>query len=330
MSVKETRRPIINSKIDFIFIISYVIYSILFYFYVSMMAMPEYDAADYLINARAWVSNERLDSDIRPPLISWIIAGVYSLTGENWIIIKYLMPVFTLAAGLVLYKHLKEYKGSMFAFGVTALTLLNPYVFFWSTQILTEGLSLFFLIMTLYFCKSKNKNSALLTGIMLGLTFASRYPIALQAITIVIVEAIIRKNPKYLVRVFTGAAPIILIVVLAVYMKNGSFSGAISQDTTFIFPPSSFYLSNWQEIWGYGFLLAPLALMFRRTWVDKYNYTFIAWFIIALLFWSSNSYNYQPRFMVQFSPAVSFLVILAIENISRFNFSMITNKIKGR
>ena len=43
MNVKETRRPLINSKIDFIFIISYVIYSVLFYFYVSMMAMPEYE-----------------------------------------------------------------------------------------------------------------------------------------------------------------------------------------------------------------------------------------------------------------------------------------------
>jgi hypothetical protein len=238
------------------------------------------------------------------------------------------MPVFTLAAGLVLYKHLKEYKGSMFAFGVTGLTLLNPYVFFWSTQILTEGLSLFFLVMTLYFCKSKYKHSALLAGIMLGLTFASRYPIAIQAITIVIVEAIIRKNPRYLVRVFTGAAPIILIVVLAVYMKNGSFSGAIPEDTQFIFPPSSFYLLNWQQIWGFGFLLAPLALLFKRTWMDKYNYTFIAWFIVALLFWSSNSYNYQPRFAIQFTPAIFFLVILALENISRFDFSVIKNKIK--
>jgi 4-amino-4-deoxy-L-arabinose transferase-like glycosyltransferase len=328
--MKKISHVVLSSKIDFIFIICFVIYSILFYFYVSMMAVPEYDAADYLVNARAWVSNEQLYSPIRPPLISWIIAGVWSLTGENWIIIKYLMPIFTLAAGLVLYKHLKEYKGSLFAFGVTALTLLNPNVFFWSTQILTEGLSLFFLVMTLYFCKSKNKNSALLTGIMLGLTFASRYPIAIQAITIVIVEAIIRKNPKYLVRVLIGAAPIILFVVLAVYIKTGAFSGAISQDTQFIFPPSSFYISNWQEIWGYGFLLAPLALLFRRTWEDKYNYTFIAWFIISLLFWSSNSYNYQPRFMVQFSPAIYFLVILTIENIRRINFSHIANKIKRR
>jgi len=328
--MKKISHVVLSSKIDFIFIICFVIYSILFYFYVSMMAVPEYDAADYLVNARAWVSNEQLYSPIRPPLISWIIAGVWSLTGENWIIIKYLMPIFTLAAGLVLYKHLKEYKGSLFAFGVTALTLLNPNVFFWSTQILTEGLSLFFLIMTLYFCKSKNKNHSLLTGILLGLTFASRYPIALQAITIVIVEAIIRKNLRFMIMVIVGAAPIIIIVILAVYMKTGAFSGAISQDTQFIFPPSSFYISNWQEIWGYGFFLAPLALLFRRTWEDKYNYTFIAWFIISLLFWSSNYYNYQPRFMVQFSPAVYFLVILAIENIRRINFSHITNKIKRR
>jgi 4-amino-4-deoxy-L-arabinose transferase-like glycosyltransferase len=328
--MKIISHAIFSSKIDLIFIICYVIYSVLFYFYVSMMAVPEYDAADYLVNARAWVSNEQLYSIIRPPLISWIIAGVWSLTGENWIIIKYLMPAFTLAAGLVLYKHLKEYKGSLFAFGVTALTLLNPNVFFWSTQILTEGLSLFFLIMTLYFCKSKNKNHSLLTGIMLGLTFASRYPIALQAITIVIVEAIIRKNVRFMISVIFGAAPIIIFVILALYLKTGSFSGGISQDTQFIFPPSSFYISNWQEIWGYGFLLAPLALFFRRTWEHKYNYTFIAWFVISLLFWSSNSYNYQPRFIAQFSPAVYFLVILAIENISRINFSLITNKIKGR
>ena len=139
MNMKSISGTIIKSKIDFLFIISDVIYSILFYAYVSMMEVPEYDSADYLVNARAWVTNEQLYSGIRPPMISWIIAGVWSLTGENWVIIKYLMPVFTLAAGLVLYKHLKEYKGSMFAFGVTALTFLNPNVFFWILRYLLKA-----------------------------------------------------------------------------------------------------------------------------------------------------------------------------------------------
>ena len=327
--MKKINQCVLSSKIDLIFIICFVIYSILFYYYVSTMVVPEYDASDYLLNARAWISGEELTSPFRPPLISWLIAGVWSLTGENWIIIKYLIPVFTLSAGLVLYKHIKEYKGSLFAFGVTALTLLNPNVSFWSTQILTEGLSLFFLIMTLYFCKSKNKNHSVMTGIMLGLTFASRYPIALQAATIVIVEAIIRKNVRYMTGVILGAAPTIILVILVIYLKTGTFSGAISEDTRFIFPPSSFYLSNWQEIWGYSLLLVPIAFLFRRTWTDKYNYTFIAWFVISLLFWSLNYYNYQPRFTVQFMPAVSFLVILAIENISRINFSHVVKRING-
>jgi 4-amino-4-deoxy-L-arabinose transferase-like glycosyltransferase len=306
-----------SSRIDFIFVICYILFAAIFYYYISTLVVPEYDAADYLLNARSWLSNEPLSSSFRPPLISWIIAGVWTITGENWIVIKYLIPSFTLAAAFFLYLHLRRHKSSIFAFGVTALTLLNPHVFFWSTQILTEGLSLFFLVMTLYFIKSEKEKDWFLAGIMIGLTFASRYPIALQALTIFVVESFIRKDIKLIYRTLAGAVPIIMIVILAVYLKTDTFSGAIPEDTQFSFPPSLFYLSNWSNIWGYAFLFVPIAFLFRRTWKDKYNYTFIMWFLVALLFWSANASNYQERFIIQFAPAVYFLVILAIENISR-------------
>ena len=308
-------------RTDFIFIICYSLFSVFFFIFISTLTVPEYDSADYLLNARNWFSDKDLSSSIRPPLTSWIIAGIWTITGENWIIIKYVIPSFSLAAGLFLYLHLRKYKGGIFAFGVVALTLLNAHVFFWSTQILTEGLSLFFLIMTLYFIKSDKKNYWLLAGIAIGLTFASRYPIAIQAITIFIVESFIRKDMKLILRTLAGALPVITLVIFAVYLKTGTFSGAVSEDTQFSFPPSLFYVSNWSDIWGYAFLFVPLAFLFKRTWKDKYNYTFIMWFLVALVFWSSNANNHQERFIVQFAPAVYFLVVLAIENIARVDIS---------
>jgi hypothetical protein len=45
------------------------------------------------------------------------------------------------------------------------------------------------------------------------------------------------------------------------------------------------------------------------------------WFLVALIFWSSNANIYQERFIVRFAPAVYFLVVLAIENIARVDIS---------
>ena len=311
---------LVNShKVDVAFVSFYVLYSLYFYFQVSLISVPIGDAADYLSNARSWLFNTPLTSSFRPPLISWITAGIWGLVGENWIVIKYLMPAFTLTAGIIFYVFLKKYKGSLFAFGVCSLTMLNPQVFFWGTQILTESLSLLFVILTLYFVKSDKKISWFLAGVTIALTFASRYPIILQSLAIFIVEFILRKNYKLASYAVMGALPIITIVVLVVLLKTGTFIVATAQDTQFTFFLSPFYLQNSINIWGIAFLLVPLAFIFRKTYSDTFNYVFIVWFFVSLIFWSSNATNHQSRFALQFTPAVYFLAILAVENIGKIN-----------
>jgi hypothetical protein len=147
------------------------------------------------------------------------------------------------------------------------------------------------------------------------LTFASRYPIILQALVIFIVESLIVKKPRYVLRTISGMLPVIMIVVLVVYLKAGVFETALGKDTALTFLLSPFYIINSIEIWGLAFLLIPIALLHERTYSDKFNYAFIAWFIISLLFWSANSSNFQFRFTIQYTPAVYFLSVLAIENI---------------
>ncbi|HEX6282394.1 MAG TPA: glycosyltransferase family 39 protein, partial [Nitrososphaera sp.] len=293
-------RGVLSKKFDIAIIFLVSVLAVYYYFYVSQIAFPFWDSAIYLENSQNWLRNEPLEAAYRPPLISWIIAGIWSVSGEDWTVAKYIQPIFTLGAGVILYLTLKKYKGDFFAFGVTALTMLNPYVFFWSTQILTEGVSLFFLVLSIYFLKSQNRYSWIFAGIAMGLTFGSRYPVFIIAVVCFITELITRQDAKRLklfANTMVGLVPIILSIMMAVYLKSGEFSVAIERDTELSLFLSLFYVENFVPIFGFISLLLPIALLFRRTYIDKNNYVFIAWFVFGFLFWSAISENQQERFM---------------------------------
>lgn len=305
-------------KIDIVFAFFCIFIVLEYNYYVSIAQVPGHDAAVYLLNARAWLTNKPLDEPFRPQLISWIIAGIWAISGgENWVIVKGLQPIFTIAAGIALYTLLRKYKGSLFAFGVAALSMINGTLFLFSTQIITEGLALFFLVLTLYFLKSRRENYWFFAGITIGLTFASRYPIAVQALFIFIVESLVIRKPKLVIKTISGALLVIIIVVLAIYLKDGAFHTALAKDSSFGLLLSPFYVINSINIWGFAFLLVPIVFLYKRTYADSFNYAFIAWFIISLLFWSASSANFQFRFAIQYTPAVYFLSVLAIENIKK-------------
>jgi len=310
----------LQNKFDAIFILFVIILSIYYYSYISRIAFPVWDAGVYLQNAQDWLRQKPLTASYRPPLISWIIAGVWSVTGEDWTSAKYVQAIFTISAGIILYLTLRKHKGAPFALGVSVLTMLNSYVFYFSTQILTEGISLFFLVLSLYFLKSKMRYSGVFAGIAIALTFASRYPIFLQAFTLLIVEVVTRRDAKLLIKALAALVPIMVLFVAVGYEKSGQFSVAISQDVQrFTLSFSPFYIENFIQIFGFASLLAPIALFFKRTYSDQYNYVFIGWLVVGLLFWSSISGNHQERFMIQLTPAVYFLAVLAIENIWKTN-----------
>jgi cellulose synthase/poly-beta-1,6-N-acetylglucosamine synthase-like glycosyltransferase len=303
-----------SRKFDIAFIILVLTLAFHYHFYISQMVFPVWDAAIYLENAQNWIRNEPLVAEYRPPLISWIIASIWSITGEDWSAAKYIQAIFTISGGVILYLTLKKYKGDLFAFSVTALTMVNSYVFLFSTQILTEGLSLFFLVLSFRFLKGERQSSWILAGITLGLTFGARYPVFVLSITIFLIEVITRRSKKLLAHSLVGMIPIILLIIIVVYLKTGSFTIAIQRDTELSLLLSPFYFEKFIRIFGFISLLLPIAFLFKGTYTDKYNYTFISWFVGGLLFWSTISENQQERFMIQIIPAAYFLTILAIEN----------------
>jgi hypothetical protein len=309
-------------KIDIVFASFCILLISGYNYYVSLQQVPSHDAAFYLLNARDWLTDKPLDEHYRPPLVSWIIAGVWAITGEDWVIVKWLQPIFTIGSGIVLYLLLRKYKGGLFAFGVTSLTMTQESIFLATGYIQPEGMALFFLVLTIYLLKLRKEKYWFLAGISIALTFASRYPVFIQAVAIFLVETIIVRNAKLAYRAILGGVPILIAVVSVVYLKAGIFQIALGKDTTVTTSLSPFYLVNSIEIWGLAFFLAPIALLQKRTYTDSFNYVFIAWFIISLLFWSSSSENHQFRFSFQFTPAVYYLSLLAIENILKSNISL--------
>ena len=196
--------------------------------------------------------------------------------------------------------------------GVAALTAITPQVFFWSSQLLTESLSLFFLLGTLYFVKSDRPRWWFVAGACIGLTFASRYPIVLQAGALAVVESYARRNWQILSRAIIGAIPVLVFVFVSMFLKTGTFLVASDPNTHFSILLSPYYVLNSISTWGWIFLLVPLALILRPTYSDRYNYVFIAWFVCSMVFWSANATRVL-RFTIQFTPAVIFLALLAVE-----------------
>jgi 4-amino-4-deoxy-L-arabinose transferase-like glycosyltransferase len=303
------------SKTDIAFIIFMLMLSVTYYYQVSKTTTPVWDSVVYMANAHGWLNREPLLEIFRPPLISWLISAIWMISGESSYIIKYLHMAFTIGSGFILYVALKKNKNNRFAFGVSALTMLNSWILVASSQLLTEGISLFFVILTLYFVKGQRPSNWILAGISIGLTFASRYPIVLQSLSILIVESLIRKNPKILTYALKGAVPIFAILVFVVYLKTGTFETSLAKDSVFTPLLSTFYITHSIGIWGLAFVLVPIAFLFRETYEDKNNYTYIIWFLISIIFWSANSANYQERFAIQFTPAVYYLALLSLENI---------------
>ena len=308
-----------SKLVDIIFGIFCAAMIIYYFAYIPTIHVPIWDGAVFLLNAHEWLTNTNLSEIYRPPLFSWIIDAIWIFTGEDWTAIKYVQMAFTVAGIVLLYAVIRKRKGAWFALGVSALTLTNAQLFFYTSQIRIEGISFFFLILSLYFLEGTKKAHWVLAGISTGLTFASRYPILLQAMVIFVIESILKKDIKSTGKGAIAIIVVILLVVVIVYAKTGTFQMALEKDSNFGGSFSSFYIINALPIWGPAILLLPVAFLFKSTFKNKFNYIFITWFIISLLSWSTNQSNFQYRFMIQFMPAAYFLVILAIENLIKFD-----------
>jgi len=138
-----------------------------------------------------------------------------------------------------------------------------------------------FIILSLYFLKTENKNNWVWAGIVFELIFTSRYPTLIEATIIFVVESIIRKDRKFATRTIMIAMPILLVIHFISLLKSRVLCCATTKRQTFYIFVNSLLFTELNKYIGICFLV-PIAFLFRRTYTDKFNYTFIASFIVSL------------------------------------------------
>ena len=114
------------------------------------------------------------------------------------------LPDFTIGSGVGRYLLLRKFKGGLFAFGVTTLTMTQESVFLATGYIQPEGMALLFLVLTIYLLKMRKEKYWFLAGITIALTFASRYPVFILIPVIFLIETIIVRNARLAYRAMLG------------------------------------------------------------------------------------------------------------------------------
>src|SRR6266508_2188933 len=89
-SNKWTFYKILNRTwpIDILFGIFCLLMFIHYSIFISLIDVPMWDGAAYLLNARQWLGNTSLSEPYRPPLLSWLTDAIWIFTGEDWTAMK--------------------------------------------------------------------------------------------------------------------------------------------------------------------------------------------------------------------------------------------------
>lgn len=160
-----------------------------------------WDENAYLGNARSHISQSRFTEDYRFPLLEYILALAWKLTGESIFTARLIMILFTLATIHLFYLITKHHLTNHYLI-FTLLFGLSPLFLKWSFRIYTDIPSMFFILLSYYLILKKN---IFLAGIFSALAFLSRFPSALFPLTIGI-YLLYNKKPKDLLLFSAGFA----------------------------------------------------------------------------------------------------------------------------
>lgn len=284
-----------------------------------------WDGYVYLLNARAFVEGlgaPNYFEVLRPPLLPFMILEIWQTFGEGIGKAAIISPIFTVAAGTLLYALVKEMFDARAGLIASAGFLLSPTIMTNTDLILVHGISVFFVTLTIFSLWRARREPAYYAIAGASIAFASltRYPDFL----VIIVAAIFllvdlkeksRKRRDILKWSLLGAAVFVLLWLpwfwwcQAVYndplvsLKLGTVSGYAT--TTGVW---NFYLLGLPTVLTFPGLTLLILGIASRGWLrDRRRIFFGFWFLIFFIFYSSWP-NQDLRFMVEWAPPLFALI----------------------
>ena len=336
------------NKKEIIFIISLFIISFLLRFLLAFLSPIKYwDETIYANLGRNLIIHKNYTflnfgdffpnwplAGARPPLLPFIISIVF-LISKNSFWLNIIGPFFSSIGILALFFFSRRLFNDKIAFYSSIIFAFFPSNLFWSSKLLTDGILLTFLIIGshLFFSAfvlpyKKKTILAMMSGIIFGLAFLTRYTALWFFIMLGIWFIFVKRNLKFLYqKEFLSLIIGFIIIVLPWFIFNTYQFGAPleflknSSEASIRWGGKSifYYLKTLSK----NFLsLIPLLFLglfsFKKIKFERYSKSFITLWLFLIFIFASLTTAKENRYLLPILPAFSIISASGIYYLERF------------
>ena len=296
--------------------------------------MSIWDTYVYLANARGFLMGRSPNDTyhffelLRPPLLPYMIALVWGVTGISYDVAALIQPIFTVASAFAFFLLLKEMFGLKPAFIGSLFLLVAPEVFFWTNQILVHAEVLFFMITAYYFLwrgiHGKGRYSLQLAAGAVALATLTRYTIVLfvPVLLLVLLPVLVvsYRNQRRYSWIDVGSMALVFLFVWAPwlawnYMYTKDPLASVFAGVQFLsgsVEPWYFYIVNMSELLTIpGCILLLVGLIDWKTIRDKARLFLLLWLLVFFAF-SSLIQHKEIRYILDYAPPLIAFATLGV------------------
>lgn len=269
----------------------------------------------------------------RPPAFPYLIAGVWGLTGITEAAIKWLPVLFGIASVVLLFFFVRRMYGEMTGF-VAALALGTAHQFlFFGAKLLTEtmfvALGIAFLWAYWEAAAGKRKYLFIVSGVVLALSFLTRYLGFLFGIVYLLYPLAAGKRENYKSVLYWGGIVVALLLLIPWMQfgveQFGSPIGAMSIGAETV--TGGYYLGDWyfylvhgNEVFGLlGLFLIP-GLVYLLVKRDEKNWLWLLLFILSAVMFVLLPRK-EARYLLHFFQMYTVVMALGVVGFSRWMHS---------
>jgi 4-amino-4-deoxy-L-arabinose transferase-like glycosyltransferase len=186
-------------------------------------AVHDYDEAVYTLGARFITEGFLPYRDfnlVHPPFYSLVLAAIFKIFGYSYFYAKYFSVFISLASVVLIYFTGKKISYPGAGLVAAGLFAVSPDMVYFGRRAVQESLSIFLLLLALYFIfsflKSRKNSSLLWCGLVLGLLFATKYIFAPALIGIFLATLLLLMGDRFTEAFSRLAKPSFLLTYLCI------------------------------------------------------------------------------------------------------------------
>ncbi|MFW5865821.1 MAG: ArnT family glycosyltransferase [Nanoarchaeota archaeon] len=301
-----------------------------------------WDEPVYLGNARSHIATSHFTEDFRFPLLEYVIAFVWSITGESVTVAKTVMILFSLVSIVGFYLVSQQFFKQKWIHLISTLMFsLSPLIFTWGFRIYTDIPSLAMLLFSMYFllqgscCKQSLYANGLMfiSGIFISLSFLFRFSTIIAFIPFALYVLFKQRFQSFMCLASGSLAALIPWLISNVMMYGNPIWDVLAQGATIssytTFQSPMILLRFLFQEFSIGLILLLFALVSLAWKHPQRKYMILMWssFAMVLLFHLFIVRLKLSRYILMVLPFVLLLEMKGLETINDFLKKIFFNKL---